>query len=91
MPQIVNLCDGLPGAAAMLCRCLDMQNDPFRQALGHLEDALDRLETVARAPAPDARLTALQARHDHLRKSTGEALARLDRLIGSVTPAAEGG
>lgn len=67
-----------------------MQNDPFRQALGHLEDAIDRLETVAHAPAPDAQLAALQARHDHLREGAGEALARLDRLIDSATPPVEG-
>ena len=67
-----------------------MTNDPFHAALGHLEQAIDRLDAVARAPAPDERLAALQARYDRLREGAGEALARLDRLIGGATPRAEG-
>jgi len=93
MRHIVNLRDGpndgLRGITAMLCRDIDMQNDPFQQALGHLEEAIDRLEGVARPSAPDARLAALQARHDRLRGGATAALARLDRLIGGATPRAE--
>jgi hypothetical protein len=91
MGQIVNLLDGLRGAMAMLCPDTNMQNDPFHQALGHLEAAIDRLETVARAPAPDARLAALEQRHTRLRDGAAEALARLDRLIGSAVPRADEG
>jgi len=86
MSQIVNLRDDLPGAAAMLCRDTIMQNDPFQDALTHLEGAIARLESVAQAPAPDARLAALERRHDRLRTGTVEALARLDRLIADATP-----
>ena len=86
MRQIVNLRDGLRGATAMLCRDTDMQNDPFQQALGHLEAAIDRLEGVAKAAPPDARLAALEARYDRLRDGAAEALARLDRLIGGAIP-----
>jgi len=86
MRQIVNLCDRLRAATAMLCRRGDMQNDPFHQALGQLEAAIDRLETVARAPAPDARLAALEQRHHRLRTGATEALARLDRLIDGAIP-----
>jgi hypothetical protein len=90
MPQIVNLCDGLRGAAAMLCRAVDMQDDPFPQALSQLAAAVDRLEAVAQTPAPDARLALLQARHDRLREAAAAALARLDRLIDDAAAATEG-
>ena len=67
-----------------------MQNDPFRQALGHLEEAISRLEQVAQAPAPDARLAALAQRHDRLRAGATAAIARLDQLIGDAVPPAAG-
>ena len=75
----------------MLCPGTDMHDDPFHQALGHLEAALDRLEAVARAPATEARLAALEQRHTRLRDGAAEALARLDRLIGGALPRAEEG
>ncbi len=89
MRQIVNLCDGLRGAAAMLCPCTDMQDDPLQQALSQLEAAIDRLDSVARPAASDARLAAIEARHNRLRDGAAEALARLDRLIGTAAPRPE--
>jgi hypothetical protein len=61
-----------------------MESEPFHQALRHLEDAVARLERVARAAAPDARLAALEERHRRLREGATAALERLDRLIGSA-------
>jgi len=66
-----------------------MESEPFQQALRHLEDAVSRLERVARAPAPvtapDPRLVALEERHRRLRDAATAALERLDRLIGTAS------
>lgn len=68
-----------------------MESERFNQALGRIEAAIDRIEKAARAPAPDARLAALEERHRKLRDGTSEALARLDRLIDlAANPTMEG-
>lgn len=67
-----------------------MESERFKQALGRIEAAIDRIERAAQAPVPDARLAALEERHRKLREGTGEALARLDRLIDlAAHPATE--
>lgn len=58
-----------------------MESERFKQALSRIEAAIDRIEQAVEAPVPDTRLAALEARHRKLREGTGEALARLDRLI----------
>ena len=74
-------CAGLLPAVVLLCLSPIMENERFTQALCRIEAAIDRIEQAAQAPAPDARLAALEERHRRLRDGTGEALARLDRLI----------
>ena len=68
----------------------DMESASFQQALGHLETAIARLERVAQAPRPDARLAALEARHARLREGAGAAIERLDQLIGTTPPTIKG-
>ena len=84
------MCGGLLPAVVLLCLLPIMESERFTRALGRIEAAIDRLEQVAQAPVPDARLAALEERHRKLREGTGEALARLDRLIDlAATPTKE--
>ena len=61
-------------------------------AIGRLERALARIESMPDAPLPapagiaDADYAALEARHQRLREGAAAALAGLDRLIGTGTP-----
>ncbi len=81
---------GLLLAVVLLCLFSIMESERFKQALGRIEAAIDRLERAARPPVPDARLAVLEERHRKLREGTGEALARLDRLIDlAANPATE--
>lgn len=57
-------------------------------AIGRIERALARIESLPAAPEPapaiaDAHYAALEERHLRLRDSAAAALAGLDRLIGS--------
>ncbi len=71
-----------------------MGSERFNQAIGRLETAIERLESLASTPSADgslAALNALEERHRRLREGTSDALARLDRLIGATpAPASKG-
>ena len=67
-----------------------MESERFKQALGRLEAAIDRLDKIAHVPTADARLAALEQRHGKLRAGASDALTRLDRLIdAAAAPATE--
>jgi hypothetical protein len=59
-------------------------------AIGRLDQALTRLESAVHSAAPSApaagsaELTELRVRHERLKGRTQEAVAALDRLIGSA-------
>ena len=63
---------------------IDMESERFYQALSRLETAIARLESAARAAAPDGRLAELEESHRKLREGASEALSRLDQLIAAV-------
>ena len=58
-------------------------------AMRRIEDALDRIEAIAatpRAPSPlPEQLTALEERHEALRRGVRDIVTGLDRLIESET------
>ena len=65
-----------------------MNEDRSSRALARIEQALARLEAVARRPAPPpaapaegAELAALKVRHNRLRGVVQESLQQLDLLI----------
>lgn len=59
-----------------------MSDDRMINAIGRIERALSRLETL---PPPDAGgLEALQEKYARLRDETGSVLAELDDLIGHM-------
>jgi hypothetical protein len=64
-----------------------MGQDRAEQAVGRIERALARIDSAAHriATAPTAALTTddsgLQEKHEALRRSVGEAIARLDTLL----------
>lgn len=71
-------------------RLVIMDNERFNRALGRLHAAIDQLEQIdppASSGMSDARLAALEVRHQRLRDGTSDALARLDRLIERVSDA----
>ena len=71
-------------------RLVIMDNERFNRALGRLHAAIDQLEQIdpsAPSGMSDARLAALEVRHQRLRDGTSEALARLDRLIDGAADA----
>lgn len=59
-----------------------MSNDRMMIAIGRIERALSRLETL-QGPKTEA-LSALHEKYARLRGETGEALADLDTLIGRL-------
>jgi hypothetical protein len=65
-----------------------MDSERFTQAFNRLEAAIERLERMDHAPRSDERVAALEETNRRLRENTGEALARLDALIGRTSPAA---
>lgn len=58
-----------------------MQADRISAALARIDHAVARIEAAAARPAPAG---VPQAQHDRLRAEASEALARIDRLIGSL-------
>ena len=64
-----------------------MGQDRVEQAIGRIERALARIESAAQRIAATPPSTAapdeseLQEKHEALRRSVGEALARLDTLL----------
>jgi hypothetical protein len=60
-----------------------MEGDRIARAVARIEAAARRIEVAARSPGGDPELS---ARYRALREETGEALADLDRLIGSLEP-----
>jgi hypothetical protein len=62
-----------------------MAGDRIARATARIEAAARRIETAAQFPANGGD-PELAARYQALRSETGEALAELDRLIGSLEP-----
>lgn len=65
-----------------------MSDDRMIIAIGRIERALSRIETL-QEPAAGA-LKALQEKHAQLRSETGSALAELDTLIGRLKEGGNG-
>lgn len=75
---------------AVLVNPAAMAGDRIARATARIEAAARRIEAAAQRPAGDGHRQAqddrpdLSARYDALRAEAGEALAELDRLIGSL-------
>ena len=61
-----------------------MAGDRIARATARIEAAARRIETAAQYPSGDGGDPELAARYQALRSEAGEALAELDRLIGSL-------
>ena len=62
-----------------------MPQDRMMQAIGRIERALGRLETVdLKSPIQSAESSDLQQRHDRLRQETQAAIGDLDHLLSLV-------
>jgi hypothetical protein len=62
-----------------------MPQDRMMQAIGRIERALGRLETVdLKSPIQSAEPSDLQQRHDRLRQETQAAIGDLDHLLSLV-------
>ena len=61
-----------------------MDGDRIARAAARIEAAARRIETAVQFPAGGGGDTELAARYQALRSEAGEALAELDRLIGSL-------
>ena len=62
-----------------------MPQDRMMQAIGRIERALGRLETVdLKSPIQSAEPSDLQKRHDRLRQETQAAIGDLDHLLSLV-------
>jgi hypothetical protein len=62
-----------------------MPQDRMMQAIGRIEHALMRLETVdLSVPKPASAPSNLQRKHDQLRKETQAAISDLDQLLALV-------
>ena len=62
-----------------------MEGDRIARATARIEAAARRIEAAARRPVAGGD-AALARKYDTLRSEAGEALAELDRLIGSLEP-----
>ena len=62
-----------------------MPQDRMMQAIGRIERALGRLETVdLKSPKQSAEPSDLQQRHNRLREETQAAIGELDHLLRQV-------
>lgn len=62
-----------------------MPQDRMMQAIGRIERALGRLETVdLKSPIQSSEPSDLQQRHDRLRQETQAAIGDLDHLLSLV-------
>ena len=63
-----------------------MAGDRIARATARIEAAARRIETAAQFPSAGSADPGLAAKYQTLRSEAGEALAELDRLIGSLEP-----
>jgi len=63
-----------------------MAGDRIARATARIEEAARRIETAAQYPVSGDGDSELAAKYHALRSEAGEALAELDRLIGSLEP-----
>jgi hypothetical protein len=82
----------LPGKAVLVNHAA-MEGDRIARATARIEAAARRIEAAAQRPSADGVLRQAQddrpdlaRKYQSLRTETGQALAELDRLIGSLEP-----
>jgi hypothetical protein len=76
----------LPGKA-VLVNHVAMEGDRIARATARIEAAAGRIEAAAQRPSSDSGRgddPELAVKYQSLRTETGQALAELDRLIGSL-------